>query len=328
MKKTLFLAVSACISLMACIGDNTSPSENGPSGSARIRFPAVPETTFTMEGKPYSVPYLFSVTIEGPGMNARTQTWNASEVGGKTVVLEDIPSGSARTFTGTMMRSGIKTHQGTYTIDIGGGESVFVPLVLRDVRTGRAEICVEVEGWPGSPDCTPIDTLPIPVDGDELDGCWLIKARIGDTALTGRLSLSARTGGLSGTFRSDAGQSYFVTPAHIAGVKILELVPIAYRGLELVDPTPDLCTEPINDSIRPLIFCPPYHPVLASYHLRIDSVNPQRPGKVAGSFTGMMVDPGYKIELGQLAGYAAACPPDVYPIEDSLVFIAHQGAIK
>lgn len=171
--------------------------------------PAAKTSTSPADYKVAPPPIYFTITIEGPGMQPRTQTWNAYEVGGKTVVPDNIPSGSGRLFTGRLIQGSVRTHEGSYTTDIRGGESVFVPLVLRDVRTGKAEICVEVEGWPGSGKCAPIDTVP----GNyfSINGCWQLGGYGLDSTLVGTLSLSEYANSVSGCFRGKGGNAMYVS---------------------------------------------------------------------------------------------------------------------
>ena len=210
--------------------ENTGPEESGPMGKAKIRFPSLPQAALAKTSTTLFpvMPYYFTLIIEGEGMGSITKTWNLTEVSGQSMVIDNIPSGYNRVFTGQILFANSITHQGSYSINVTGGDTVFVPLVLRDIRNGHAEICVEVEGWPNNPNCTFIDTLPIdtipvePIDTlpakyFSILGCWNLNLFIPGLTQTGTANFRGNDGfiysntNISGNFSSSNGDSYNIS---------------------------------------------------------------------------------------------------------------------
>ena len=299
MKKALYLTVLAGFALFGCMPDNTAPDPVGPKGSARIKLPQLPDT-FLKTGP--AAEYALSVTVSGPGMAPITHGWKLSEFGGKTVAFEGIPAGNNRVFTGILMRGMAKTHEGAYTVNIGGGESVFVPLVLRDVGTGRAEICVEVDGWPGSLNCNPIDTLP--VDTFALSGCWHIEANEGATRLNGTLSFIGMEGSVYGQFTPDAGEPLWANAEFVNGAWRITLHPrvmIDDMGDSVVlDPRYLLNIEkPYGDAVDTVWY--------RTYQFRIDTFSFGPADQPNGTFWGVTMDPSFQKVLGKVTGFVTPC---------------------
>ena len=322
MKKALFSAIFAGFALFGCIADNTPKEPSGSKGIARIKLPELPAGVANTGP---AAEYNLAVTVSGPGMASVTQSWNLSGFGGKTVSFENIPAGSGRTFTGTLMRGRVITHEGKYSINIGGGESVFVPLVLRDIRNGRAEICVEVEGWPGSPDCRPIDTLP--VDTFALAGCWYIEANEGGLPIKGRLSFQGRDDANWGEFTFENGHTLFANAEYIAGAWRISLHPFDFIDdmprVTVVDP---LLDEPSARNNSMPIDIAPDTTWYRTYHFRIDTFSFGPADQPNGLFWGVMMDPTFTKTLGKVTGSITQChniidPPIIDPIDTSICIL-------
>ncbi|GEM_PF-2791664 len=316
MKKVLYFGVLTGFALFGCINNNTSNEEPGAKGVARIRLPQLPETfAATGPGNEYSL----SVTVTGSGMSPLTQSWKLGEFGGKTESLEGIPAGNDRIFTGILMRGKAVTHKGSYKVDIGGGESVFVPLVLRDVGTGRAEICVEVEGWSGSPDCTPIDTLP--VDTFPLTGCWHIQAYEGITLISGTLSFYSDFIYPAGRFTFDGGQTLLAHAAFVNGAWRIDLEPPIYLddmggGVVRTDEIKTIhVTNPVPNIEKPFILPPDTSSANRSYHFRIDAFTAGPADEPHGLFFGEMMDASYQKVIGKVTGTATRCGNIIDPMD-------------
>lgn len=290
MKKALFVSLFAGFALFGCIADNTPPEPSGGKGIARIKLPQLPQ------GPGKSGPaadYSLQVTVSGPGMGTLSRSWNLSEFGGRTVAIENIPAGASRIFTGRIWHGLAKTHEGEYSIGVAGGASVFVPLVLRDVRTGRAEICVEVEGWPGSPDCAPIDTGYV---DSTLLGCWRIEGSGGPKPLSGRLHVFDLDDRLYGNFHSDEGEPYNVEFASVNGATRLTF----NSALFTVDQE--------RASAKQAATQPRYYP---SFHLRIDNISFGPADEPNSLFWGVFTDPTFTKPLGKATGRRQGCPEPI-----------------
>lgn len=152
MRKALCISVLAGFGLFGCINDNPSREQPGATGSARIKLPQLPEAfKDSMPGSGYTL----TVTVAGPGMQPLSHAWPLSEFGGQTVSFEDIPAGPSRVFTGVLIRGTAKTHEGKYTLDIGAGESVFVPLVLREGAPAARKSALRSKAGPAHPIARP-----------------------------------------------------------------------------------------------------------------------------------------------------------------------------
>jgi hypothetical protein len=314
LKKALFLSVFTGLALIACLDNSIAPApvDAGSKGSARIKLPVVPEKALAKTGFRIASAYTIYVTVSGPGMSPRTQAWDLAALGGQTVTLEDIPSGADRVFTGWIVRDSIKTHEGSYVVSIGGGETVFVPLVLRDVRSGRAEICIEVEGWP-TPKCTPIDTLP--VEPVILSGCWHIEANDGNTYLNGTLSIFSMEGSLHGNFIAANGFRYFANPAFVNGVWRVSLEP------SIIDP--GFGGDWNAKLIRPVdtLVSPDDSTWHRTFHLRVDNIQSGLHAGPVSILSGAMMDPSFTVVRGGFKGVFTACGEvvDVHPVDTTWV---------
>lgn len=318
MKKILFLAFANCLALLGCMTDNTSPETPGTVGSAQIRFPTVPaaalkaaaKTTTSPTSHPMPIdPITFTITIEGPGMATRTQTWDANAVSGKTITLENIPSGPGRIFHGILTQYNMTTHEGSYSVDIGGGQSVFVPLVLRDVRNGRAEICVEVEGWSG-PDCVPIDTLPD--DTLNINGCWKFSAFNKDSSLAGELNLSQYGRSVSGTYMDPEGRSYQVMGGYKDHAWELTMTEPRFE-INYMIPMPDTMTgikrmPPIDTG-----WTWPVQPSWPAIYVKVETIQSLVFSVNSGYFTGSVTDSTFRTRLGDASAVEVGCPTEPWP---------------
>jgi len=295
-------------SLFACINDNTPAEPKAATGVARLKLPQLPEGyKDSLPGSGYSL----TVTVTGPGMQPLSHAWDLSRSGGKTVSFEDIPAGPSRIFTGVLMRGTAKTHEGKYTLDIGAGESVFVPLVLREVGTGRAEICIEIQGWPGSPDCMPIDTLP--VDTPALAGCWYIDADDGTSPLRGTLSLQATASGIYGGFVSDNGQSFMANATFIEGAWCIRIYPLVLRPdtvwIDMVE------HEQRPQSLEKASALAQDTVWNQTYLFRIREFSSGPADEPYGMFWGIMLDPNFQNMIGEVRGTAALCLAQPIPVD-------------
>lgn len=309
MKKVLLVSVLAGFGLFACVNDNPVEEPRNATGVARIKLPQLPQ------GFKDSVPgagYALTVTVTGPGMQPLSHAWALSEFGGKTVSFEGIPAGPGRNFTGILMHGAARTHEGSYSLDIGAGESVFVPLVLREIGSGRAEICVEIEGWPGAPDCMPIDTLP--VDTPAPVGCWHIEADDGIAPLSGTLSLYPSASGIYGGFKSDSGQMLMANATFIEGAWTIRLYPLILRQdtvlIDLVEHD-----QRNQDSAKPLALAQATDSG-RTYLFRIKDFSSGPADEPYGMFWGIMLDPASERMIGEVRGSAASCqakPVDIDP---------------
>ncbi len=322
MKKILFLAFANCLALLGCMKDNTSPDTQDSVGSVQIHFPTLPEAALQAAAKtatsstfrPIAIePYTFTISIDGPGMATRTQSWDAYAISGKTLTLENIPAGPGRVFRGKLARNNMTTHEGSYTVDIGGGQSVFVPLVLRDVGNGRAEICVEVEGWPGSPNCIPIDTLP--KDTLNIDGCWKLSLGTKDSLLVGDLNLVGMEGEITGSFLVPNGLRYYVTGHRQGHVWELTFETPKYMINYMQPPHPT--TDYAVDTTR--IWVDPPGPIYygaPNIYVVVKSVVHRAQFDGKDSFEGSVTDSAFSIYVGDATGWETQCRP---PIIDTLV---------
>jgi hypothetical protein len=81
------------------------------------------------------------------------------------------------------------THEGAESAYISRDAVAEVRLFLREGGSGKAHVCVMVEGWPMDSSCyiPPVDSLP------HVDGCWIIevvkKGPKKDTVFTGNLRI-------------------------------------------------------------------------------------------------------------------------------------------
>lgn len=311
MKKALVLSVLAGFSLFGCIDDNPSSGPKGATGVARLKLPQLPPGADTGAGSAYDL----TVTVTGPGMQPLSHAWMLSEFGGQTVSFEDIPAGPNRVFTGILMRGSVKTHEGEYAVEIGGGETVMVPLVLRDVRTGRAEICVEVEGWPGSPDCMTIDTA---ADTSALEGCWHIEAYDSLSRMAGTLSLYRMGGGLYGNLKAEGGQTLYASAFLVDG---------AWR-VTLRTPIHPVDTFDIRAEARPIPnieipYLPPDTSMFRDFQFRVDSFSFGPADQPNGLFHGVLMDSTFHKAIGKVTGVTAPClivieppiPPTFHPVD-------------
>lgn len=301
MKKTLFLSLFTGFALSGCIQDNSPKEPDGKTGRARIKLPELPAgSAKTVPGLEYNL----TVTVSGTGMHSRTHSWRLSEFGGKTVSIEDIPAGADRVFTGILMRGMVKTHEGRHTADIAGGGSAYVPLVLRDVGTGRAEICVEIEGWPWSPECAPIDTLP--VDTIALSGCWHIEAQEAGQPLIGKLSVHSMEGVPFGIFTSRDGGSYYVAVEYVLGAWRLTLhprVPVEDMGDAF-----GIAKMGIPNVMKPYGAPSDWY---RTYQIRIDTFSFGPADQPNGIFWGVLMDPSFRNVVGKVTGTTSLCYPEI-----------------
>jgi hypothetical protein len=307
LKKALVLWVLTVFGLFGCINDNAPSGPKEATGVARIKLPKLPAGADSDSGSAYSL----TITVTGPGMQALSHAWMLSDFGGQTVSFEDIPAGPNRVFTGILMRGAIKTHEGEYAVEIGGGETVLVPLVLRDVRTGRAEICVKVEGWPGSLNCMSIDTA---ADTSGLEGCWHIEAYDSLSRVGGTLSLHRMGGVIYGDLKAPSGQTLYATASMVDGSWRVTLRPMIY-AVDFLDLRADAGQMPNIE----MPYLPPDTGLFRGFQFRVDSFSFGPADQPNGLFRGVLMDSTFRKTIGTVTGVTAPClvidPPMIHPID-------------
>ncbi len=146
----------------------SEPLEIEEWGSAQVYLPQLPADT-TVSG-----PLTLEFNITGPGMDSMNYSWDLVAAGGSPVIIENIPSGSTRMFSGKLYNeNGELTHKGEISSSVPAGDTVVVNLRLNRI-SGSAVICIEIEGFPWSscdPQSNPEDGLVayFPFNGNAKD---------------------------------------------------------------------------------------------------------------------------------------------------------------
>src|SRR5690606_2459543 len=181
----------AAFGLFAC---DQSEKPSGPAaagegtGSARLKLPSIPAGYLPDSSLDSSGQAVFLLTITGPGMDPIHSSWYLTPGQTEPVVINDIPVGWPRTFTGRLLwMSGrgdtAVTHEGKDSVAISGNAVAEVSLYLRKIGSrGAAEVCVQVEGWPADSTCLKRPTYPF----RDASGCWRLAI---DTVVGGKDSL-------------------------------------------------------------------------------------------------------------------------------------------
>ena len=120
--------------------DNQDRTDDSNYGSSVITIPGIKGLGKT--GAP-AAGYKFSLTITGPNMDPMSFGF---PVGSKdtAVIIDKIPAGSSRLFTGTLYSPQGPTHSGSAYTDIQPGVVSYVKLYLRS--TGSAQVDIIIEG--------------------------------------------------------------------------------------------------------------------------------------------------------------------------------------
>ncbi len=168
MKKYVFLFALALV--WGCQDRAMGPNEAGQTditeyGSSVINIPGLAGLPGLAKAAPGTV-YTFQLVITGSGMDPMTFSF---PLGGKdtAVVINKIPAGSSRLFTGILYSQQGPTHEGSAMAEIRAGQTAFVKLFLR--KTGSAQVDVIIEG----------------VNDDTAGGCYMLGGRIDTIALDG-----------------------------------------------------------------------------------------------------------------------------------------------
>jgi hypothetical protein len=165
MKKYAFLFAMALV--WGCQDKAVGPDEKGQIdavqyGSSVLTLPGIPGLAKTAAGTAYKL----QLVITGPGMDPMTFSF---PLGGTdtAVVIDKIPAGTSRLFTGTLYSPQGPTHEGSAITEIIAGKTAFVKLFLR--KTGSAQIDVIIEG----------------INDSTAGGCYELDGKIDTLALTG-----------------------------------------------------------------------------------------------------------------------------------------------
>ncbi len=306
MKRVLTSLLFLALGFTGCINDaeSLSPANNAAHGSARMRIPIFPSATGApkssiVDTTRYPAPTTYSafeVTISGPGMAPMTHSYSAG-YSGQVVEITDIPSGPSRTFTGLIIERGSVTHKGSSTVDVTGGQVTPVTLVLRNVSSGAADICIVVEDWVNSNSCATVDTLP-PIPGN-FTGFWQFQVeptrqpvdpRLDTTinvmpvySLSGNLQLTTSGDQVKGNLNVTAQKEYEISGYSYKGGSTLTFTRYEYSP----GPTPLYCIYDTLDST-----CVPPQPprtAVEVLYVRVDSPLFDYFGNALG-FKGWIID--------------------------------------
>lgn len=187
---------------IGCDKNMTNPTSalepEAGGGEAVVYLPQIPEGFLSKNASGVKEGRL-QLTITGPGLDTMTYGWPVSQIPKEPVVIEKIPAGENRVFTGKLFHStGEISHEGTAIADIISGETARVYLSLKRA-SGSAAIYIEIEG------------LTPPGDVD-FDGCWRFgMTPEGQPMKKGLLKLKQNPGGsVLGTLEFAEGRSYRV----------------------------------------------------------------------------------------------------------------------
>lgn len=209
------LALSA-LGLYGCNQEEKSPVRPNVEGkgSARFALPSLPKDYLPSKGAnaPAGQRALFALTVRGEGMEPIRRSWILNEGSAPTVTVDGIPAG-LRVFEGRMVRidstggDTTVTHEGADSAWISRDSVAEVRLFLRAGGSGRAHVCVQVEGWPSDSTCIqPPDTGTV-----VLDGCWRIQIAASgpgpDTLFGGELRIIQLGDTLLSTLHWDSGST-------------------------------------------------------------------------------------------------------------------------
>lgn len=129
----------------------TSPEIEEGFGSALVHLPSIP-ADFLAKSKTLAAEGMLVLTIDAPDMDLMRYTWPVSRIPAEPFVIDNIPVGARRVFTGRLTNSGgLLTHEGKASAHITPWETVEVHLRLSMVTEGVAAVCVEIEGLPAPP---------------------------------------------------------------------------------------------------------------------------------------------------------------------------------
>jgi hypothetical protein len=167
-------------------------------GDAEIHLPALPQgflqksasVTDTLVEPNRAV---FVLTLSGNGMAPRRESWMLGDSAPGPIKVTNIPVG-LRSFKGELAIGGTVAYADSTWATVESGKTVTVHLRLRKT-SGNARVCVEIEGLPLPPGCTPIPRIP------DVSGCWKFLLPVIDSSQEGMLSILQRDSLLEGYIR-------------------------------------------------------------------------------------------------------------------------------